>query len=110
VAAAVKVIPFTSVFAEIETSVVFERANVAVSDDPSGTVAGVQFVLVFQSPERALRFHVALLPLLAWTQSIKISALTIAVTWRSGVFISEPENGDNRPPMSRLILPIAEQR
>jgi hypothetical protein len=48
--------------------------------------------------------------LLAWTQSIKISALTIAVTWRSGVFISEPENGDNRPPMSRLILPIAEQR
>ena len=49
---AVKVMPFTSVFAEIETLVVFERANVAVSADPLGTVAGFQFVLVFQSPER----------------------------------------------------------
>ena len=54
------VMPFTSVFAEIETLVVFERPNVAASDDPSGRVAGLQFALVFQSPERALRFHVAL--------------------------------------------------
>ena len=49
----------TSVFAEIETAVVFERANVAVSDDPLGTVAGVQFVAVFQSPEPGLKSHVA---------------------------------------------------
>ena len=41
-------------------AVVFERANVAVSANPLGTVAGLQFVLVFQSPERGLRFHVAL--------------------------------------------------
>ena len=94
----------------MERAVVLDKSKKAVSDAPLGTVAGFQFVLVFQSPERALRFHVALLPLLAWTQSIKISALTIAETWRSGVFIGEPENGDNRPPMSRLILPIAEQR
>ena len=39
-----KVIPSTVVFAEIEMAVVFERANVAVSADPLGTVAGVQFV------------------------------------------------------------------
>ena len=55
-----KVIPSTVVFAETETSVVFERPNVAVSDDPLGTVAGVQFVAVFQSPQPGLRSHVAL--------------------------------------------------
>jgi hypothetical protein len=55
-----KVIPSTVVFAETETSVVFERPNVAVPDDPLGTVAGVQFVAVFQSPEPGLRSHVAL--------------------------------------------------
>jgi len=59
-AAAVNVMPLTSVFSEMETFVVFERAKVAVSVDALGTCAGVQFVLVFQSPERALRFHVAL--------------------------------------------------
>ena len=59
-AAAVNVMPLTSVFSEMETFVVFERAKVAVSVDALGTLAGVQFVLVFQSPERALRFHVAL--------------------------------------------------
>ena len=35
--------PLTSVFAEMETFVVFERAKVAVSADPLGTVVGVQF-------------------------------------------------------------------
>jgi len=54
-----KVIPSTIVFAEIEMAVVFETANVAVSADPSGTVAGVQFVAVFQSPEVGLRSQVA---------------------------------------------------
>ena len=74
-----KVIPSTIVFAEIEMAVVFETANVAVSADPLGTVAGVQFVAVFQSPELGLRSHVALPASLAWTQSIKISALKIRV-------------------------------
>jgi hypothetical protein len=78
--------PLSSVFAEIEMAVVFERANVAVSADPLGTVAGLQFVLVFQSPERGLRFHVALPAWLVWMQSIKINALKIAVTSGSGVF------------------------
>ena len=55
-----KVIPSTVVFAEIEMAVVFETANVAVSADPLGTVAGVQFVAVFQSPEPGLRSHIAL--------------------------------------------------
>ena len=54
-------------------AVVFERANVAVSADPLGTVAGLQFVLVFQSPERGLRFHVTLPAWLVWMQSIKIT-------------------------------------
>jgi hypothetical protein len=51
VAAEVNVMPFTSVFADMDTLAVFERANVAVSADPLGTVAGVQFVAVFQSPD-----------------------------------------------------------
>src|SRR5207249_12222519 len=50
VAAGVKRMLLTSVFAEIETAVVFERPNVAVSADALGTVMGVQFVAVFQSP------------------------------------------------------------
>ena len=55
-----KVMPSTVVFAEIEMVVVFEVAKVAVSADPLGAVAGVQFIAVFQSPEPGLRFHVAL--------------------------------------------------
>src|SRR5439155_12468578 len=60
VAAAVKVMPLTSVFAEIETLVVFDRANVAMSAGPLGTPIGVQLAAVFQSPEVGLRFHCAL--------------------------------------------------
>jgi len=59
VAAGLKVIPLTSVFADIETLVVLENANVAVSAELLGTVAGVQFVAVFQSPEVGLRSQVA---------------------------------------------------
>jgi len=55
-----KVMPSTVVFAEIEMAVVFEVAKVAVSADPLGAVAGVQFIAVFQSPEPGLRSHVAL--------------------------------------------------
>ena len=60
VAAGVKVIPLTSVFADIETLVVLENANVAVSAELLGTVIGAQFVAVFQSSEPGLRSHVAL--------------------------------------------------
>jgi hypothetical protein len=41
----------TSVFSEIETSVVLERPKVAVSAGPFGTPFGVQLKVVFQSPE-----------------------------------------------------------
>ena len=53
--------PLTSVFAEIETLVVFERAKVAISAGPFGIVIGVQLAAVFQVPEPGLRSHVALL-------------------------------------------------
>jgi hypothetical protein len=55
-----KVMPSTVVFAEIEMTVVFEVAKVAVSADPLGAVAGVQFVAVFQTPEPGLSSHDAL--------------------------------------------------
>jgi hypothetical protein len=56
----VKVIPSTVVSAEMETFVMFDMPNVAVSVVPFGTVVGVQFAGVFQSPELGLRSHVAL--------------------------------------------------
>ena len=37
-----KTMPFTCVLAEIETAVLLEDANVAVSNGPFGMVAGVQ--------------------------------------------------------------------
>jgi len=57
---ALKTMPSTSVFAEIETAVRLLVANVAVSEGALGTVGGIQFVAVFQSPEFGLVFHVAL--------------------------------------------------
>src|SRR6266550_4633975 len=64
------------VLAEMETLVIFERAKVAVSPDPLGTVTGVQFVAVFQSPEPGLRSHVAL-PACAITESKNMRALPL---------------------------------
>ena len=55
-----KVIPSTIVFSELETVVVLESANVAVSAGPLGTVIGVQFAAVLQSPEVGFRSHVGL--------------------------------------------------
>ncbi len=52
--------PLTSVSAEIETLVIFEKANVAISAGPLGTVVGVQFSAVFQSADVGFRFHWAL--------------------------------------------------
>jgi len=60
VAKELNVMAATSVLAETDTAVVLERLNVAVSPDPLGTVGGVQFVAVFQSPEPGLRSHAAL--------------------------------------------------
>src|SRR5215470_16968774 len=55
-----KVIPFKVILDDGETLVVLEAANVAISERPSGTVAGVQLAAVFQSPLVGLRFQVAL--------------------------------------------------
>jgi len=82
-----KVIPSTVVFAEIEMAVVFETANVAVSADPLGTVAGVQFAAVFQSPEPGLRSQVALPAKEVWMQSIRPNTAKIPVMRRRGVFM-----------------------
>src|SRR5690349_16417851 len=59
-------IPLTSVKLKIccEILVVLETPNVATSAGPSGTVAGVQFAAVFQSPLVGFKFQAAL-P--AWT-------------------------------------------
>jgi hypothetical protein len=53
--------PLTSVFAEMETSVVLERPKVALSAGPLGTPFGVQLAAVFQSPEMGSRSHWALI-------------------------------------------------
>ena len=60
-ALALNTMPFTSVLAEMDTPVVLENANVAVSNGPLGTVEPVQFAAWFQSPVAGLVFHVALL-------------------------------------------------
>ena len=63
----------TSVFAEIETSVVCERPNVAISIGPLGTPIGVQLAAVFQSPEIGSRSHWVLIAYVT-AGTIKISA------------------------------------
>src|ERR1700680_1990922 len=72
-ASGLNTIVFTWVLAERETPVQFERANVAVLAAPLGTVAGVQFVAVFQSALPGLRFHVALPPRRVWMLSKKMN-------------------------------------
>src|SRR5207302_9791471 len=67
--------PLTSVSAEIAILVVLERTNAAASAEPFGTVAGVQFVAVFQSPEVGLRSQSALpAPAMCATSSSKAHA------------------------------------
>jgi hypothetical protein len=65
VAAAVNVMPLISVSAEIDTSVVFESPNVAVSAGPLGNPFGVQFAAVFQSPDMGSKSHCALIAYVA---------------------------------------------
>src|SRR5438105_4819175 len=55
-----KTILFTSVLAETKTFVTLEAPKVAMSLGSLGTVFGVQFAAVFQSPLVGLRFQVAL--------------------------------------------------
>ena len=50
----------TSVWAEREMAVAFELPNVATSAGSLGTVSGVQFTAVFQSPLVGVSFQVAL--------------------------------------------------
>ena len=57
----VKMMLLTSVLLEIETSMVLERPNVAMSAGPLGTPIGVQLAAVFQSPEVGSRSHWALI-------------------------------------------------
>ena len=78
-AAGVNVMPFTSVFVEIATSLVFDKPNVATSADPLGTVAGLQFVTVFQSPEAGLRSHIALPAWAKLAMKAKIVAFNTAL-------------------------------
>src|ERR1051326_7365606 len=51
---------FTSIDEGIETFTVLETPKVATSFGPFGTVAGVQFAAVFQSPLTGLLLQVAL--------------------------------------------------
>lgn len=57
---ALNTMPFTTVLAERETSVVLEKAKVAVSAGPLGGPPAVQLIAVFQSPELGFFFQVAL--------------------------------------------------
>jgi hypothetical protein len=51
---------FTVMRLERETPVMLDVPNVAVSLGELGTVAGLQFAAVFQSPVRGAGFHAAL--------------------------------------------------
>ena len=68
-------------------AVVFERANVAVSTDPLGTVTGLQFVLVFQSPERGVTLPCYAAGLAGLDAKHQDKRAEIAVTSGSGVFM-----------------------
>ncbi|MBA3272554.1 MAG: hypothetical protein H0T11_01600 [Chthoniobacterales bacterium] len=59
-APALKAMPLTWVAAETETFGTLEKANAAISVGALGTVLGIQFVAVFQSPEVGFVFQVAL--------------------------------------------------
>src|SRR6476660_9428164 len=76
--------PFTSVFDESETAVVFDELNVAVSAAPLGTVAGVQFPEAFQFPDEGNVSHVALPAKAAPPDSSRNSA-SERVAWRKTV-------------------------
>ena len=61
----------SSIVVLIVTLVVSEAPNVAASDDPLGTVSGVQLAAVFQSLLIGLAFQVALPARVEWLIKIK---------------------------------------
>ena len=80
---ALKTICATSTEAESETPVKLDAPKVATSDEPLGTVAGVQFAAVFQSLVNGLDFQVALPPWPEWmvrsnTKADKSVAVNVA--------------------------------
>ena len=83
-----KMISARSITPDCEMAVMFETAKVAVSDGSLGTVLGVQFVAVFQSPVVGLRFQVALPALAACTRNKERSAMTVSNRKNILVFIS----------------------
>jgi hypothetical protein len=77
----VNVMLLTSVFAELETPVFFERANVAVSAGLLGTPFGVQLAAVFQSPEMGSRSHWALIAYVTLgTRNIRQQRIAAAIS------------------------------
>jgi hypothetical protein len=80
-----KVMPLTSMFVEKETLVVVDTSKIAVSEPLFGTVAGVQLMAVFQSPEPGLRSQVALPALTAGATAnvvtIRKSAILVFIDW-----------------------------
>ena len=89
-APALNTMPLTSVgLAEMETLVILEDANVAVSDGPLGGPPAVQFVAVFQSPVAGLANHVALPAWLVCVLSRKmagrIPAISVTLNKRSAL-------------------------
>jgi hypothetical protein len=78
--------PSTSVLAEMETSVVLERPNVAISAGPLGIPFGVQLAAVFQSPEIGSRFHWALLAYVTLgTRNIRAQRIAATISVFIGV-------------------------
>jgi hypothetical protein len=93
-------------FAEIERPVVLDKSKKAVSADPLGTVAGLQFVLVFQSPEWGFCFQVALPAKEVCIDSIRPNTTKIPVMRRRGVFMESHKMRSNVhrcPELSRLF-------
>ena len=81
-----KTILSTTVVAENVRLTALETPKVATSPGPFGTVAGVQFVAVFQSPLVGLRFQVALPP----------NAVAAAKSREKSVDIADNEQGTLR--------------
>src|SRR5258707_996693 len=87
-APALKIIWFTSVFADGERLVVADEPNVAVSLGPLGTAVGVQLSIVFQSPVIGTALHVALSARLVRTphtrtHAVNILAMNAQRLWRA---------------------------
>ena len=76
---ALNTMPLTSVSSELETPVILEDANVAVSAGPLGGPPGVQLPAVFQSPVVGLASQVALPAKLLFAVESKSGRMAAAV-------------------------------